>query len=123
MAIVLVVEPDQILGETYRAALSKSGHEVLLQHQAQSGIFAVDQKKPDIILLELQLPGHGGIEFLHELRSYIEWQAIPVILHTMISAARLKPQLPRFLELGIIEYLYKPATNLQQLARAINRAV
>lgn len=123
MADILLIEPDTILGETYASALRSTGHEVALHHQAETGIFAVDEKKPDLILLELQLPGHGGVEFLHELRSYTEWQQIPVLLHTMIAPKRIRHYIGRLQSLGVIDYLYKPAASLQQMMKAVDKAL
>ncbi len=122
MAAILLIEPDLILGKTYASALRANGHEVILRHYAEASIFALDKNKPDVIVLELQLPGHGGVEFLHELRSYTEWQSIPVLLHTLVSTDRLQAQMARLMDLGIYEHLYKPATSLLQLVRAVNRA-
>lgn len=117
---ILLMEPDMILGRTYVSALEQEGHKVLCSRHAQNAVHLIDEQKPDLIILELQLPGHGGIEFLYEFRSYPEWQDVPAILHTMIPPNVLQAQMPHFGQLGIIGYLYKPATNLQQLKRAVN---
>ena len=117
---ILLIEPDKILGRTYVAALEQSGHEVVYSRHAQDAVHLVDDHKPDLIVFELQLPGHGGIEFLYEFRSYPEWQNIPAILHTLVPPNVLEAQMPHFEKLGIIGYLYKPATSLQQLKRAVS---
>jgi DNA-binding response OmpR family regulator len=117
---ILLIEPDIVLGRTYEAALTVAGHSVLTGGHAQDAIRLADTQQPDLILLELQLPGHSGIEFLYEFRSYAEWRKIPIILHTMVAPHILEQQSLHFSSLGIISYLYKPATNLHQLVRTVD---
>ena len=120
MAHILLVEPDRVLAETYRSTLESAGHDVVPCASAQAAIFAADQRKPDIVILELQLIEHSGIEFLYELRSYQEWQDIPVLIHSQVPAGEFAAnwQLMRH-RLSIAEYLYKPVTNLRTLLRRV----
>lgn len=120
MANILLIEPDHVLAGTYRQFLEDAGHSVQVSQSAQSAVRGVDTNLPDVIVLELQLANHNGIEFLYEFRSYPEWQAIPLILHTMIPARAL--QLPETVmnELNIRGLLYKPSTNLDKLRRTID---
>lgn len=117
---ILIIEPDKILGRTYSEALKQDGHDVFRSRHAQDAVHVIEDKKPDLIILELQLPGHGGMEFLYEFRSYPEWQNISVVLHTIVPANVLQAQMPHLAHLGVAGYLYKPTTNLQQLKSAVN---
>jgi len=116
MAKILLVEPDRLLAETYLKALAGDGHEVVAAAGAQAAISAADAARPDLVVLELQLVEHSGIEFLYEFRSYPEWQAIPVLVHTAVPPGEFEGSwqiLGR--ELGIDIYLYKPRTSLARL--------
>ncbi len=116
---ILLIEPDTLLGKVYVKALEQAGHTVAWVKGAQQAIALADMTTPDAVVSELQLPGHGGIEFLYEFRSYPEWQAIPVILHTLVMTREMVfPD-----ELGVVEQLYKPATSLKQLVRAVDEIV
>lgn len=84
MKHILLIEPDKILSENYRLSFQKSGYKIQITHDAQAAIYAVDKIKPDLIVLEIQLASHSGIEFLYELRSYSDWQNIPVIILSLI---------------------------------------
>ena len=117
---VLLLEPNQPLGQVYTTALAQAGHEPIYVTSAQTAVRAMDEQTPDVIVLELQLVGHSGIEFLYELRSYPEWQHIPVVLHSMVSASTLGEQAAQLQELGVIAHLYKPATTLRKLLQAVN---
>jgi DNA-binding response OmpR family regulator len=116
MSQILLIEPDRVLAETYRQALLADGHTVVCCASAQAGIISADQHQPDLIILELQLIEHSGIEFLYELRSYQDWQTIPVIVQTHVPPGEfsVNHQLLRE-QLGVQKYLYKPDTSLKEL--------
>lgn len=118
---ILLLEPDKILAGVYKAALEQAGHSISLSHHAQQAVFAADQKAPDLVILEMQLPGHSGIEFLYEFRSYPEWQNVPVITHTLVDPDNLKIQAFQLSQLGVVKYLYKPTTTLTQLVQNIGQ--
>lgn len=67
MSQVLLIEPDKLLAKTYQAALKTSGHKVRVASNSQDAINIADKTTPDIVVMELQLVGHSGIEFLYEL--------------------------------------------------------
>jgi DNA-binding response OmpR family regulator len=117
---VLLIEPNQSLGNTYRRAFETSGHTVAWRRTAQTAITAADQTRPDVVVLELELVGHSGIEFLYEFRSYADWQTIPVIVNTFTSEENFVLQRHQFQALGVVACLYKPTTSLSQLTRTIN---
>lgn len=118
MSHVLLIEPNTLLAKTYTQALEHAGHTVSHVTGAQAAINAADKKMPDLVIVELQLPQHSGIEFLHEFRSYAEWLHVPVVINTSLSPARMmaaKHALVR--DLGVQEVLYKPRATLQDLVR------
>jgi len=117
---ILLVEPSQLLARAYTAALERVGHEVVCCSGAQEAIHALDEGLAELIVLELQLGGHSGIEFLYELRSYPEWQSLPVVLNTFAKSLQKPDQV--FDRLGVTHYLYKPMTSLRQLVRAVDEA-
>lgn len=120
MAKLLLIEPERLLADTYAAALTAAGHEVRHAATAQAAIHSADEVIPDLVLLELQLARHDGVEFLHEFRSYQEWQAIPVIVHSFMVPGELALAEPALRQrLGVGAVLYKPRTALKQLLSAI----
>ncbi len=77
---------------------------------------AADKTKPDLVILELQLIEHSGIEFLYEFRSYPEWQAIPVLVLSQVPPSEFAASRQLMTDdLGVRTYLYKPRTSLRQL--------
>lgn len=119
---ILLIEPDKILADNYRQVLERAGYSVNWHKGAQTAIHSADVTKPDLVVLELQLPSHNGIEFLYEFRSYEEWRHIPVIVLSLVPEDVLTGSNNELLErLGVKKYLYKPQTKLSQLLDAVNR--
>lgn len=117
---VLLLEPDRMLAETYRKSLLYAGHSVTPCASAQAAILAADQQQPDVILVELQLIEHSGIEFLYEFRSYTDWQAIPVIIHSSVPQHEFAQNWKLLrTQLGVQKYLYKPHTSLAQIVQCV----
>lgn len=120
MATVLVIEPDRVLAETYGKGLRQAGHVPVVCATAQAAIEQADVQQPDVIVVELQLVAHSGIEFLYEFRSYSDWQSIPVIILSQVPAAQLQAQSAQLYEqLGVQAYLYKPTASIRQLVDAV----
>ena len=116
---VLLIEPDKRLAEIYAKALEVKGHIVRHASSAQSAIHQSETDVPDLIILEPQLAEHDGVEFLYELRSYTDWQTVPVIIHSFIQPEILRLSATVLDKLAVIDCLYKPQTSLQQLLRAV----
>ncbi|MDB5181252.1 MAG: hypothetical protein JWP13_15 [Candidatus Saccharibacteria bacterium] len=124
MANILMLEPDAVLAKVYRQLFEYSGHEVRRSVSAQDAVFLVDELMPDVILVELQMVAHSGIEFLYELRSYSEWQHIPVLIHSCIPPTEFQDSME--LLTGLLKvraYLYKPHTTLTALLREVRDAI
>ncbi|GEM_PF-123492 len=124
MSKILLLEPDAILANLYIKAFEHVGHYVRRTVSAQDAVFQVDELLPDVVVVELQLVAHSGIEFLYELRSYQEWQHIPVLIHSCIPPTEFADSMSLLRHtLGVTQYLYKPHTSLQTLLRAVCDAV
>lgn len=112
---LLLIEPDVVLARSYQAGLERAGHTAVAVRSAQAAIHAADARTPDLVLLELQLPLHNGIEFLYEFRSYHEWQHVPVVILSHVSPVEIA-QLPVLeSELGVVRCLHKPAVTMRTL--------
>ena len=120
MARILVIEPNITLAEIYKKILVKNKHKVWLTKDAQTAINIADKTNPEIVILELQLPQHNGLEFLYEFRSYNEWRNTPVIIQSLISPNEFKDNYILWHKLGINSYLYKPKSTLLQLIDCVN---
>jgi DNA-binding response OmpR family regulator len=124
MAHIIMIEPDRLLAETYVAACAQAGHSLVPCASAQAAVLAADQKRPDVVIVELQLIAHSGIEFLYEFRSYPEWHDVPLIVHSQVPGGEFATNWQLFKEqLNIAHYLYKPQTSLKELLSTINQVL
>lgn len=122
MSRILIIEPNKILAAQYAGFLSRAGHDVAVAYDAQSAINRTDKRTPDLVLLELLLSAHSGIEFLYEFRSYPEWRKVPVLVLSRLPQAELAANQAAYDRLGVVGYLYKPKTSLKQLGSKVKAA-
>jgi DNA-binding response OmpR family regulator len=122
MTRILLLEPDRLLGRTYQQALQQAGYETDWRQTAQSAIHTLDRQPTDLVILELQLAKHNGVEFMYELRSYADWREIPIIILSKVGPSIMDNQVLRQ-QIGIARYLHKPATKLSDLLTAVNRVL
>lgn len=123
MKHVLFVEPDTIVASLYGDALVQSGYAVAFAKSAQQAIAAADKQLPDIVVTELQLARHNGVEFLYEFKSYTEWQNIPVIVLTALSPHELERYAGVCDQLMVVRILKKSETTAALLVKAVDTAV
>jgi DNA-binding response OmpR family regulator len=120
---ILLIEPDNVLANIYRAAFERAGHKVARVKTAQAAITVADIRTPDVVVLEMQLACHSGAAFLYEFRTYADWLSIPVVINTVIPPTKMMMFEESLKELGVHTCLYKPHTNLRKLVQAIDNAV
>jgi len=118
---ILIVEPDRLLADVYVRHLQTAGHSCEAVRSAQMAVHAADEQMPDLVLLELQLPQHNGVEFLYEFRSYPEWLHIPIIINSFVPPQAYNTSETLRNELGVVEFLHKPVSSLHQLQQAVLR--
>jgi CheY-like chemotaxis protein len=123
MRQILLIEPDKVLAASICSYLKKDGYSVDWQVDPQISLDRVDKKIPKAIVLDVELAGRSGIEFLYELRSYPEWQSIPVIFFSSLPIEEVKGILGSYDHLSPNDFLYKPVSNLRQLKHSIELAL
>lgn len=99
---ILIVEDDDALRETLEIGLRSNGFEVCQAATGTDAIPVFEKHKPDLVLLDLMLPGKNGIEICHELR---QTSGIPII---MLTARTDDNDMIRGLEAGADDYVTKP---------------
>jgi DNA-binding response OmpR family regulator len=121
MARLLIIEPDKQLAVIYQEALAAAGHVVAVCRNAASAINMIDTKRPDLLLVELELPTHNGVELLYELRSYNDWRKLPVVILTNQPFANNPRVSAVWKRLGVSGHYYKPSVTLSKLSQIVNR--
>lgn len=117
---ILLVQPDAILGETYRKALQACGT-VAWARSAEQAIQLADDHAPDIVVLELKLPRHNGVEFLYEFKSYPEWRDVPVVV--VSHGGSLDIAESALHDLRIVARVDSHTTSLKELCSIVQEAL
>jgi two-component system phosphate regulon response regulator PhoB len=104
-ARILVVEDERDIAALVAFHLMKDGYRVRTAEGGVEALEAVSTERPDLILLDLMLPGFSGYEVLSELRRRTELIEIPVIV---LTARRDEADRVKGLELGADDYITKP---------------
>ncbi|HET9441659.1 MAG TPA: response regulator transcription factor [Longimicrobiales bacterium] len=104
-ARILVVEDERDIAALVAYHLTKEGYRVRTAEGGNEALEAVAAERPDLIVLDLMLPGFSGYEVLAELRRRPELAEVPVIV---LTARREESDRIKGLELGADDYLTKP---------------
>lgn len=118
MAQILLIEPDKILAGHIRHYFANAKYSVIPHHDLQQAIISADKHSPAAVIIELQLAGRSGIEFLYEFRSYPDWQNVPIIIYTSLKDTQLQSYARVFDDLNIQRILHKPDAGLGELLAA-----
>lgn len=106
-ATVLVVEDNALNLKLVRDVLGHAGYRVLEAGDAERGLELARDGAPDLILMDVQLPGIDGVEALRRLRADAATASIPVVA---LTALAMKEDRERFLSAGFDGYLEKPVS-------------
>jgi len=101
---ILIVEDDKFLRELIGQKLSKESFDILEAMDGEEGLKSAKEDKPDLILLDLILPGIDGFEVLAKIKEDASAAAIPIII---LSNLGQKDDIERGLKLGAVDYLIK----------------
>jgi len=119
MSLVLIVEDNPRNMKLVRDVLQVKGHQTLEATTAEDGIALAVERRPDLVLMDIQLPGMNGIDALRVLRGDPATAKIPVIA---VTASVMQQDRKLILEAGFDSYLGKPL-NLAEFLAAVNAAL
>jgi len=114
MPLVLVVEDDERIVHICQNVLGASGYRIKSAANAEEALNTIQSERPDLIILDLMLPGRDGLEFLSEIRKIEAVSRVPVIILTALGD--LKTKIKGFY-IGADDYLVKPVSSMELLAR------
>jgi two-component system alkaline phosphatase synthesis response regulator PhoP len=111
---ILVVEDEEDIRELLKYNLEKEGYQVFGAATGEEGLRAVRDRRPDLLLLDLMLPGIDGLEVCRRIRGEAQNQHLPII---MLTAKGEEADIVTGLELGADDYITKPFSPRVLLAR------
>jgi len=101
---ILIIEDDKFLRELISMKLQKEGYTIVEAVDGEEGEKKIREEKPDLILLDLILPGIDGFEVLSRIKEDPTVSSIPVII---LSNLGQKEEIEKGLKLGAIDFLVK----------------
>ncbi len=107
MKKILVVEDDVMLQQAVLFKLNKEGFETILAGSGEEALERLAAGMPDLIWLDLLMPGMGGMKFLELLRQKPEYKTLPVII---VSVYNDPQRIQKAFELNVIDYFVKSET-------------
>ncbi|MFI3185974.1 MAG: response regulator [Methylococcaceae bacterium] len=109
--VIVVIEDDLQIRRFLRTSLSVHRFQVIEAETGEQGLVEIGTRKPELVILDLGLPGMDGIEVIHKVR---EWSAVPIIV---LSARSQESNKITALDEGADDYLTKPFSIGELLAR------
>jgi two-component system phosphate regulon response regulator PhoB len=112
---ILVVDDEEDIVELLRYNLTNEGYRVISASSGERALEIARNKQPDMIILDLMLPGMDGLEVCKELKRDVETEQIPIL---MLTAKGEESDIVTGLELGADDYVTKPFSPRVVVARA-----
>lgn len=101
---ILIIEDDKFLRELITRKLTSEGYQTIEAADGEEGVRMTKSEKPDLVLLDLILPGIDGFEALTRIRKEEETVNVPVVI---LSNLGQKEDIEKGLKLGATDYLIK----------------
>jgi signal transduction histidine kinase len=114
MSTVLIVDDDPTARETVMAMLEGEGYDLQLAKDGPQALKILEQLQPDLILLDIMLPGMDGFEVCRRIRSTPQLAEVPIL---MLTALDDRPSLLAAIESGADDFLSKPVDRRELTAR------
>ena len=117
---ILIIEDDKFLRELIAKKLIKEGYEISEAVDGEEGMKKVKEEKPDLVLLDLILPGIDGFEVLSRMREESALASIPVII---LSNLGQREDVEKGLRMGAVDYLIKAHFTPGEIIEKIKNAL
>jgi len=119
MSKILIIEDDVDLATVLQMNLEAKGYTIALAHDALQGTTSAHNEKPDLIILDINLPAGGGLSILKNIKLSVKTKTIPVVVLSGTEDEDLKHKV---LHSGIADFIKKPY-DLEDLCQRIKNAL
>ena len=114
MAKILLIDDSRLIAHAAKKTLTKVGHDIILAEDGVAGIEKAKSEQPDLILLDLIMPGMDGYQVCQKLKQESSTMEIPVMMLTSKSEPSDKV---KGLQMGALDYVTKPFDEAELVAR------
>ncbi|MEM8807990.1 MAG: response regulator [Cyanobacteria bacterium P01_G01_bin.38] len=117
---ILIIDDEADIREATQLCLEITGHwDVLKASNGQEGLAIAQSEKPDVILLDMMLPGMDGLTILQRLQGNPKTQQIPIIILTAKAQSHEQQYFSQLKILSVITKPYDPMTLSEQIFSAL----
>lgn len=117
MSKILIVEDDETLSKMYQKKIVHEGFEVVAAYSGNEGLEKAIIEKPDLILLDIMMPGMDGFAVVKQLKTKSEMKNIPIIILTNLGTSEIFIDEAKML--GVNTYLVKYKTSANEVIEKI----
>lgn len=118
--MILIVEDDEFLRSLTAKRVEKEGYKIEVAVDGENAISLLETLKPNLILLDLLLPGKDGFEVLKKIRSIETMKTVPVIIFSNLGQ---KEDIEKAKALGVDDFLIKANFTLDDVVTKINKLI
>lgn len=118
MKKILIIEDDKFIIEPMEIIFKRSGFDVDIATDGQSGLELAKKNNPDIILLDIILPKMNGFDVLKKIRSDKKISEIPVVI---VSNLAEEKDIKKGMQLGAFFYVVKSRLDVRELVKKVNK--
>ncbi|KKW02012.1 MAG: Signal transduction histidine kinase [Parcubacteria group bacterium GW2011_GWA1_49_11] len=115
---ILLIEDESFLADLLAHYIEGQGASLELASTGEEGLLKADSVRPDIILLDILLPGIDGYEVLKQLKANPELSKIPVVFLSNLGG---QEEIERGLKLGAADYLVKSSLVMEDIIKKIKK--
>lgn len=112
--MILIVEDEPSIIEALKFLMEQCGHQVVIAYDGEEATELIDKFKPDLILLDIVLPGIDGFKVCEIVRFNPKWQEIKIIF---LTAKNNEEDIAKGMALGADAYISKPFSNAELVAK------
>jgi DNA-binding response OmpR family regulator len=114
LAKILIADDDRDVCSVLGMLLTRKGHNILEAYDGVDAWNKIERERPDLVLLDIMMPGISGLEICRRIRANDQLERIPVL---MISALNEPAEIIEGFQAGASDYITKPFVNAEVLAR------
>jgi two-component system, OmpR family, phosphate regulon response regulator PhoB len=116
---ILIADDDEVLCDLLQLLLVQEGYSVVVARDGDEALLAIEAKRPDLILLDIMIPGLSGFDLLRKLQANQFFREIPVVMLSARSGERDQVQAFDF---GAADFIAKPF-RVEDLGKRIKRVL
>ena len=114
----MIIEDDVFLQKAYDVKFEKEGIELLIASDGDQALAMLAKDPPDLILLDIMLPGISGFDVLRQIRSNEKWKSVPVVILSNLGQAE---DIEKGKKLGVKEYIIKANAKINEVIELVRK--